>query len=304
MNKLFKLKKWLTLEDTATRLSSVLEEEVTFKDIIQLIIQGELKVSWYFQLNDGIEGVEVIKDNIYVLDPKMGEEFLSTDKPLRHITNALASINEGEFFRVVIDDDIDSFGSYLYQDYRRVSPRIKLEGIYNIDISSGDIQATLENIFFESEGKFELSIFTGIIVNDEFGDLYKLTNPDIKKSDKHKHNIPDWSHWPFPSKNKPKLDDLVILRSDLEEFEQKLLEAVPNNHLRGSKDSLALALGLMCEILSKTQTRYVHGSKPNFSQISKAIEQEAAKLSIGLEDISNLNRALSTSHKIIKKLTK
>ncbi|MDD0823107.1 hypothetical protein PTQ27_01285 [Mannheimia sp. AT1] len=46
--KLFKLKKWLTLEETAKRLSTELEDEVTAADVLQLAIDKVLRISVNF----------------------------------------------------------------------------------------------------------------------------------------------------------------------------------------------------------------------------------------------------------------
>lgn len=45
MKKIFKLKKWLTLEETARRLSSVAEEEISLGDVLRLALDGHLKIS-------------------------------------------------------------------------------------------------------------------------------------------------------------------------------------------------------------------------------------------------------------------
>lgn len=48
MSKLFKLKQWLTLEDAAKRLSTTLGEQVTVADILQLALDGRLRLSVNF----------------------------------------------------------------------------------------------------------------------------------------------------------------------------------------------------------------------------------------------------------------
>lgn len=45
MKKLFQLKEWLTVPDTATHLSGVFEEEVTEADVLLLALDGKLKMS-------------------------------------------------------------------------------------------------------------------------------------------------------------------------------------------------------------------------------------------------------------------
>ncbi|WP_448110349.1 hypothetical protein [Pseudomonas lini] len=45
MKKIFKLKKWLTLEETVRRLSSVAEEEISLADVLRLALDGHLTIS-------------------------------------------------------------------------------------------------------------------------------------------------------------------------------------------------------------------------------------------------------------------
>ncbi|MFM2612977.1 hypothetical protein [Vibrio campbellii] len=49
MSKLFKLKKFFTLDEAARHLSSSLEEDVTKADIYSLVLDGQLTVSIRFQ---------------------------------------------------------------------------------------------------------------------------------------------------------------------------------------------------------------------------------------------------------------
>lgn len=47
MSKLSDLKKWFNLKDAAKRLNSSFEEDITVRDILQAILDGELELSWY-----------------------------------------------------------------------------------------------------------------------------------------------------------------------------------------------------------------------------------------------------------------
>jgi len=219
MSKLFKLKKWLSLDDTCKRLSTTLEEEVNIKDLIQLIVEGDLKVSWYFQRFHGKEAVEVIKDNVYVLDSYEGENFLATDTPLKYITDAQSSIADGEAFRVYVDNEIRRDEIGLYHDYRVSSPVFDIEGVFNIHIKSGDMKVFFENILFEHQASLESKYFEGIIVENQENQLFKIVCSYIDEEDKAGQNIGNWTHSPFPIKSYPKISDLVILRTDLEKFE-------------------------------------------------------------------------------------
>lgn len=300
MSKLFKLKEWLTIEDACKRLSVIFEEEVGTKDLIQLVIEEKINVSYYFTLDEFISAIEVVKDNVYLLDSVNGEEFLSTNKPLSYITRAQANIPEGEAFRVYIDNNIDRIHFGIYRDYRAIGLKFTLDGAYNIDINTGNIKSILENMFFEKEPWFEREYISGLIVKDENGSLYKLIS-DFDDND----GLPVWSIPPYSIDLEPKLSDLVILRTDIEKFEQSFVEAKPeqSKNLRTPTESLTMSLGVMTEILSKKIEQINKTKKLNFSQLSKEIEQEAARLGLELTEISNLQRDLSKAHKIIKERT-
>lgn len=301
MSKLFKLKKWLSLGDTCKRLSITLEEEVNIKDLLQLIIDGELKVSWYFQEMDGIDAVEVIKDNVYVLDLLRGKEFSETQTPLKYITNAQSRIPEDELFRIYIDNDIHYNEVGIYRDYRISSPVFNIEGVFNIHVNTGDMKSYFENILFETKASLESKFFEGIIVEDQEENIFKLVSPYINKDDRHENNVPNWSHPPYPIKFYPKLTDLVVLRSDIENFEKTLLEPEQATKLRTPTDSLIISLGVMAELLIEKTREINKNNKLSFSELSKNIEQKAATLGLDVEKISNLERDLSKAHKIIKK---
>jgi len=45
MSKLFKLKKWLTIEDTAKHLTSIFDEPVKDYDVLRFALDGHLEIS-------------------------------------------------------------------------------------------------------------------------------------------------------------------------------------------------------------------------------------------------------------------
>jgi len=299
MSKLFKLKKWLTLEDASKRLSSILEEEVNTNDLIQLIIEGELKVSWYFKVNQGIEAVKVIKDNVYVLGPVKGEEFLSTNTPLKYITDAQANIPEGEVFRIFIDSEMPDWSTCVYHDYRETSGIFDIEGPFNIHINSGDMKTYFENILFDTRSDFESEYFTGIIVEDGEGDLFKIVLHCLDEDDKREYRIPNWAQYPYPMKEYPKQSDLVILRSDLEKFEQAI-----NNH---SIEIPQSSIGLDDQILkTKTLNTLFESIKKGVDKFPNWSAQQRYKNNIQMRDVDEWLYESITSTKreaeIVKKV--
>lgn len=51
MDKLLKLKKWLTLDEAATRLTSTVDQEITEADILRLGLDGMIRLSVYLPGN-------------------------------------------------------------------------------------------------------------------------------------------------------------------------------------------------------------------------------------------------------------
>jgi|TARA_B100001964_G_C14166982_1_gene569582 hypothetical protein len=47
VKKNYKAKSWFSLEDAAARLSSGLGEEITVQNVLELVIEGHLPISWY-----------------------------------------------------------------------------------------------------------------------------------------------------------------------------------------------------------------------------------------------------------------
>jgi hypothetical protein len=48
MSKLLKLKEWVTIQDAALHLSKILDESVSYTDILQMALESHLKISVYF----------------------------------------------------------------------------------------------------------------------------------------------------------------------------------------------------------------------------------------------------------------
>jgi hypothetical protein len=316
MSKLFKLKEWLSLDDACKRLSTVFEEEVTIYDLIQLVIDNRIRISWYFKSNQNIKAVEVVADNVYVVDPFKGEEFLSANAPIPEITNQMARVPKGEYFRVFIDDELLGWEKNLYSSYRTFSSPKSLEGAYKVHIDSGGIKGILESFLFKTEPNFDEYIFTGIIVEDNDETLYKLVSQfynqynkvtglnDLEDFLRVEFEMAKWETPPYPIRIIPKLTDLVILREDLDKFEQELTEPKPIVKPRTPSGSLTIALGIMTELLAKKTRQMNQNQKLNFNLLSREIEQEAATLGIELNEISNLQRDLSKAYKTIQELKK
>ncbi|MCE9886529.1 hypothetical protein [Obesumbacterium proteus] len=61
MKKIFKLKKWLTLDETSRRLTTVFEEEITVADCLQLALDGYIKISALVEGGKYVVDAKIVK---------------------------------------------------------------------------------------------------------------------------------------------------------------------------------------------------------------------------------------------------
>lgn len=70
MSKLYKLKEWFSLEDTAKRLSTSLCEQITVNDMIRLALGGHFPLSWHARYV-AAQRVGQVCSLIYLLNPHL-----------------------------------------------------------------------------------------------------------------------------------------------------------------------------------------------------------------------------------------
>ena len=98
MGKLFNLKEWLTIPDTARHLSIVFGEDVSEADVLRLALDGRLQLSVYFVNNANARCGKVVGyDQVewYETPPELAAIFREKkDKPQR----LMKSLNLSECF--------------------------------------------------------------------------------------------------------------------------------------------------------------------------------------------------------------
>lgn len=79
MKKIFKLKQWYSLEEAADRLTLTLDETFNVKDVLQMGIEGHIKLSWYMRHVAAIrvEYKERVIPPLLKLSPKRKEPYVS-----------------------------------------------------------------------------------------------------------------------------------------------------------------------------------------------------------------------------------
>lgn len=77
MKKLFKLKEWLTIEETARRLTESLNEDFLVHDCLQLALDGHITASMMFKTSKYGVKIEVNKKTMTLIVFQETEMFLN-----------------------------------------------------------------------------------------------------------------------------------------------------------------------------------------------------------------------------------
>lgn len=102
MSKLFKLKEWFTLEESAKHLSTIFGEEVLVSDVIRLGLDGHLKISVNFVNGVRVKVGEILPiEDAYVDFPEIVKKFIgdSTFDHKKIILGTIISDSEVVSFR-------------------------------------------------------------------------------------------------------------------------------------------------------------------------------------------------------------
>ena len=113
MNRLFKLKQWLTLDETATHLSILFDEPVAVADVLRLGLDGHLVLSMEFvnharaQLGRVMRYADVPKTEIPALPPDGVESDETWTMPDGHLIDKVSELTDDTRF-VHFDDEVVS----------------------------------------------------------------------------------------------------------------------------------------------------------------------------------------------------
>lgn len=201
MSKLFKLKQWLTLLDTAKYLTSLFEEEVNEADVLQLVLNGHLKLSVNFVNHAVVRRAKWISigewDELMELHCTRGIPTEDTQRPVLHYENHVAPISGVWDLAMIGAETLD-----VQQKYQMIT---------------GGMQVKLINI-------------DGTFVSSYDGQLYQLqthyddnpyANADTQEKERTKKPLYDPDNY-FPSGGLPEDCVFVVRTTALREFEQSI----------------------------------------------------------------------------------
>lgn len=286
MSKIFALKKWLTLEDAAKRLTTSLQEEVTVRDILQLSLEQEISLSWNIRFKYLREVAPYTR--------LMGFGFTKEEQCMQDPPDKKLDPKAYEIF--LIKKEMFSSKNIAF-NFEPQSYPFKAEGIYELDLTIPIIKEFIHSLI--SKENSDIRTLEGFLVKTKEGILYQRV--DILPPRENEKVYDNLDQRAYPSDDLPKYGDLTIRKADIDKLEDRLLNTnAQNNNIRTPEESLIEALGLMAILLSKKIPTLKSGSKPNASQIVEAIEREAGLMGHEIDKISNLRKDLSYAVKIFR----
>jgi len=222
MSKLFKLKKWLSLNDTAIRLSNSFEEEISVNDILQLALEDKIGLCWL--LNNQLLCEAKYSLTLFLSDHD-SMEFTENKKLPKKYANIVSEITDEFVFTVMPSCDImPHMTTGLTNGLSIIGKPFKADGAYRIDLNTGAMKAYISDWLTGKDP--EWIAMDGMLLRGNDNKLYQPVDllPLSKEEQKEtgKYSIYDGS--PYPTDNTPNLSELVVLREDIEKFEYSCIE--------------------------------------------------------------------------------
>lgn len=246
MSKLLTLKSFLTLDQAAQRLGSILNEEITASDIYQLGVEGKLQISFWAQGVIRLKGKSPSDDpDVICLNlPDSASDFELFTGLVDITINDLRNHFHGEFIYIQFDTEEN--------DYRYKTTEQAAHFIRTIkQLASGkDLNDFGHEVLIEGLKQIHKNLET------ELAFLLDSAKPEAEAL-------------------KISKSDLVVTCNNLATFESEYL------HLESGGEAAEMtnmrALALMAWILSENKPAQKISGRPNASAIAKAVDSLAQR---------------------------
>lgn len=303
VKKLYKLKKWLTLEETAKRLSTELEDEITVADVLQLAIDKVLRISVNFPHDWCGKVCEITTDETIVKQSEKEILGLNGDP---FIYSEYEQCSETEYLKIM--PDIRHFKSGIWELKLIGNEKIDLEwqlkeekDLPTVDIFnlSGFYVRNKEGIIIERHTHLYSDEYVKLqkeIRNDFKQQLAKATIPDSEKLkireniDNKEFKISDF-YYPCVGIGEIEGAFFVVQTEHINEFLNSLGDDEPSNL------SLDSALYLLAEVINAVKSKNKKWTQSAI--IDEILTQRQGKSITGLEQ-RTIEEYFSTANKRLK----
>ena len=275
MSKLFKLKEWLTLEDAANHISTVLGEPVTLADIYRLSLDGHLKLSANFVNGSNAQLGKRVKINdvkfqlitkgfitdeeldISIRMPTKGELRIDDcpDSDFLSFGDKVSSISGVWDLTMLGSEAIDI--EFYYQQVTS-GLELTLVGLEGVFLEKDGVVASLQVDFDDNEyqqgskaakQKLEQYITSNKLTDDEIKKLrdeYQVERKEFLGGKREFERVPTY----YPSGGLDEHDYVLVVKTnEVTRFIQSLEETPPEAKPLTSKErnSLLVLLGAVCK---------------------------------------------------------
>lgn len=274
MSKLFKLKNWLTLADAAKYLTSVFEEEVTEADVLQLTLDGHLRLSVYFHREACAERYNKISLDKYNLFEDVNT--LTYECHAQNNENALIEATyeniDGEPFtakyRCVVGN---------CEAWQQTGEYINVIGMWDLPLLFNEA-ALIKNIYYASINHYSIPKpdgYYGISIADSDGCIFGLSERICDSARGH-------LKYHTPANDLPEDSIFVIRTATLREFEQSVNDtpAVTEKPIiTTERNSLLTVIAALCDYSAiKHQERGAAAQLVNMTQeIGAAVSDDTIR---------------------------
>lgn len=259
MSKLYKLKEWFSLEETAKRLSSSLGEPVSLQDLLQLIVEGHVRLSWRAR---HVAAERVAKACcLHYASPML----LRNEQGRREFYGPVSWHGEVAFRAHTGMKEGEAVTAYATLEWTSISECEdveRLDGLYWLELNEcGALKDWVHSLLTQTGG--ELITVLGFFVSDQDGVVWRIMEysrgVEYEAPDGTIRRIKPSYH---PSGSFPDPRELVIQRRDIETFEAQILSAssVENAEItsRERETLLNITGGLLSLLLGKSPSGIPH----------------------------------------------
>lgn len=226
MRKLYKLKKWYSLEDAAGRLTLTLDEPVTVQDIRQLMADGHLTAYWDLERRVAREIAPVTR--IY----SEGDGLFEAMRCLKEISNSCTK---------VYIEELEPQDEYVQE----------IEGLFKLDVQLvGAPSRWLRGVSANKESQY--SSLDGTFVVGEDGRLWQLmASLSFDECSTYSKPKSPWNHPDnfYAKYDMPDASNIVITKEDIESFEAQFSEPIIAEKPLGTneRNTLLVLIAALCK---------------------------------------------------------
>jgi hypothetical protein len=299
MSKLFKLKKYYSIEEAAKYLANVFEEDVAVADIYRLGLDNHIRLSINFVNHAKVRKGKLIPKSEAKIRPFIFKDInldgFETPDGQQVTLEMLASregISFGDDYQLILDSSLSTVDD-IWDLCMLANERIDIEYEYQ-RLTSG-VEVTLVNW----EGTYVEKYIDGERIISELQIRFSKEELEQMYGD----NLPKYSSEKnyYPAAALPSDSPLIIRTSELSRLISSLMEdpellekpAAKQKEVRTPEPSLLDSLGILAYMLSESTPKFKWGENPNAKGIAEAIAQKAASLGVEVKELTNLQKDIS-----------